>query len=279
MIVVELQLATIKFCITFEDVGLGSKFKAAFENGNLGASVRQVVNVKILGHGEYCILIDNNAICAGLTAKEAVFQLTLIFGTALRDDITETFCTLHASSVLIGERAVSLLGASGAGKSTLALLLAQYGCYIGDEYACLDLENGLLRHEYYPIQLKEGSRYLFPLLPFDDALALRGDSSVNSYLIPLNSVEHDELAYCHGRRLGALIFPQFNEQCTKTTISRLSIAELPSVLLVSAKNRETPQALFCRFVRFIALNSITVISIEFRCGIDAASELANYLKD
>lgn len=74
----------------------------------------------------------------GLLAAEMAMNLQLALGE-------RRFLLLHAATVERDGRAIVLTGESGAGKSTLAALLATRGWRLmGDEFALLDPETGLL---------------------------------------------------------------------------------------------------------------------------------------
>ena len=72
------------------------------------------------------------------------------------------FLLLHASAVERDGRALLMTGHSGAGKSTLAALLGERGWrFLGDEFALLDLEDGVLHPFPRAISLKNEAAYLF----------------------------------------------------------------------------------------------------------------------
>ncbi|TMJ19407.1 MAG: HprK-related kinase A [Alphaproteobacteria bacterium] len=74
----------------------------------------------------------------GLLAAEMGMNLQMALGQ-------KNWLLLHAASVEKDGRALILTGESGAGKSTLAALLGERGWRLmGDEFALLDLESGML---------------------------------------------------------------------------------------------------------------------------------------
>ena len=87
----------------------------------------------------------------GLLAAEMGMNLQMALGQ-------KRFLLLHAATAERGRRAVILTGESGAGKSTLAALLGERGWRLmGDEFALLDCESGMLHPFPRAISLKNGS--------------------------------------------------------------------------------------------------------------------------
>jgi HprK-related kinase A len=84
----------------------------------------------------------------GLVAAEMAMNLQM----ALAE---RRFLLLHAASVERDGRAMILTGESGAGKSTLSALLGESGWrFMGDEFALLEPETGLLHPFPRPVSLK-----------------------------------------------------------------------------------------------------------------------------
>ena len=87
----------------------------------------------------------------GLLAAEMGMNLQMALGQ-------KRFLLLHAASVERQGKALILTGESGAGKSTLAALLGERGWRLmGDEFALLDCETGLLHPFPRAVSLKNGS--------------------------------------------------------------------------------------------------------------------------
>ncbi|HYD38301.1 MAG TPA: HprK-related kinase A [Allosphingosinicella sp.] len=91
----------------------------------------------------------------GLIAAEMGMNLQMALGQ-------KRFLLLHAASVERDGRALLMTGHSGAGKSTLGALLGERGWrFMGDEFALLDLERGLLHPFPRAASLKNESLGLF----------------------------------------------------------------------------------------------------------------------
>jgi HprK-related kinase A len=84
----------------------------------------------------------------GLVAAEMAMNLQMALGE-------RRFLLLHAASVEKDGLALILTGESGAGKSTLSALLGEAGWrFMGDEFALLEPETGLLHPFPRPVSLK-----------------------------------------------------------------------------------------------------------------------------
>ena len=91
----------------------------------------------------------------GLLAAEMGMNLQMALGQ-------KRFLLLHAASVEKDGRALLMTGHSGAGKSTLAALLGERGWrFMGDEFALLDLDDGILHPFPRAVSLKNESLDLF----------------------------------------------------------------------------------------------------------------------
>jgi HprK-related kinase A len=91
----------------------------------------------------------------GLLAAEMGMNLQMALGQ-------KSFLLLHAASAEKDGRAIVMTGHSGAGKSTLGALLGERGWrFMGDEFALLGLEDGLLHPFPRAVSLKNESVGLF----------------------------------------------------------------------------------------------------------------------
>jgi HprK-related kinase A len=117
---------------------------------------RRLIRPSVAIHGDY-ILPDAAPLPLeqGLLAAEMGMNLQMALGQ-------KRYLLLHAGTVERDGRALLLTGASGAGKSTLAALLGEAGWrFMGDEFALLDPETGLLHAFPRAISLKNQSLALF----------------------------------------------------------------------------------------------------------------------
>ena len=84
----------------------------------------------------------------GLVAAEMAMNLQMALGE-------RRFLLLHAATVEKNGRALIITGESGAGKSTLSAMLGERGWrFMGDEFALLDPDTGMLHPFPRPISLK-----------------------------------------------------------------------------------------------------------------------------
>jgi HprK-related kinase A len=91
------------------------------------------------------------ALSHGLLAAEMAMNLQMALGE-------RRFLLLHAATVEKDGKALILTGESGSGKSTLSALLMGKGWrFMGDEFALIDPETGLLHPFPRPISLKNAS--------------------------------------------------------------------------------------------------------------------------
>lgn len=113
---------------------------------------RRWIRPSVAIRGDY--VLPNAAplpLAQGLLAAEMGMNLQMALGQ-------KRFLLLHAASVEREGRALLLTGHSGAGKSTLGALLGERGWrFMGDEFALLGLEDGLLHPFPRAVSLKNES--------------------------------------------------------------------------------------------------------------------------
>jgi HprK-related kinase A len=116
--------------------------------------IRRWLRPSVAIRGDY-ILPDAAplALAHGLLAAEMGMNLQMALGQ-------KRYLLLHASAVERDGKAVLMTGASGSGKSTLAAMLGEHGWrFMGDEFALLDLQTGMLHPFPRAISLKNQAIY------------------------------------------------------------------------------------------------------------------------
>ena len=113
---------------------------------------RRFIRPSVAIRGDY-ILPDAAplSLAHGLLAAEMGMNLQMALGQ-------KRYLLLHAATVEKDGRALIMTGESGAGKSTLAALLGERGWRLmGDEFALLDMDNGMLLPFPRAVSLKNGA--------------------------------------------------------------------------------------------------------------------------
>ena len=138
----------------------------------------------------------------GLLAAEMGMNLQMALGQ-------RRYLLLHAGAVERDGRALLLTGESGSGKSTLSALLGERGWrFLGDEFALLDVETGLLHPFPRAVSLKNEAVRLFDAVGGDRLLPILEGT-------PKGTIRHlrpgaDAIARMHEPAAPALIlFPRF----------------------------------------------------------------------
>ena len=183
-------------------------------------------DISVRGFGPYSVSGTGAFDGVNLSRTNVVFRITLVVGAEIRSHVSESRCTMHASTAVVGGKAVCFLGVPGSGKSTLALLLGNQEKYMGDEYAFLDFQAAQVCHPRYPVQIKPGSRMLFPKRLFDRAVAVDGGDLSESFLVPFADIE----AYVTsetGKPVGAFVFPHYVSGVLAARVIEPSASDLP----------------------------------------------------
>jgi hypothetical protein len=97
-----------------------------------------------------CLVVDRNYAWQAVVAQLAVNTVLL-----LQNDLW----FFHASSVVIGDRGVMIVGEKGSGKTTLSLALAARShAFLGDEYAAVCTKTGQLLPFRRAVSIRPGAR-------------------------------------------------------------------------------------------------------------------------
>ena len=141
----------------------------------------------------------------GLLAAEMGMNLQMALGQ-------KQYLLLHAASVEKAGRALILTGESGAGKSTLAALLGERGWRLmGDEFALLGLDDGLLRPFPRAVSLKNGAIRVMEREAEPDRFGPRLDGTPKGSIRHLRPNADALAAMAEPARPALILFPRFGE--------------------------------------------------------------------
>jgi HprK-related kinase A len=153
----------------------------------------------------------------GLLAAEMGMNLQMALGQ-------KTFLLLHAASVEKDGRALILTGESGAGKSTLAALLGERGWRLmGDEFALLGLDDGLLRPFPRAVSLKNGAIRVMEGEAAPERFGPRLDGTPKGTIRHLRPNEHALGAMDEPARPALILFPRFGEAAAVRAVGQAEI--------------------------------------------------------
>ena len=158
---IPLRTCAFDFCAEDASVVLLASRALKVTGETVGASsARLRHSISVGGFGPYELRVDGSLI-GREPDRAAVFTAIMRHIEAgLLDDLGESDCAMHASSVSYRGRQVVFTGASGSGKTSMALVFSRYGSFLGDECGFLDMELGSLRYEPLPFQLKAANSAL-----------------------------------------------------------------------------------------------------------------------
>ena len=150
----------------------------------------------------------------GLLAAEMGMNLQMALGQ-------KQYLLLHAASVEKDGRALILTGESGAGKSTLAALLGERGWRLmGDEFALLGLEDGLLRAFPRAVSLKNGAIAVMEREAAPDRFGPRLEGTPKGAIRHLRPNATAVAAMEAPARPILILFPRFGEAAAARPVGR-----------------------------------------------------------
>ena len=153
----------------------------------------------------------------GLLAAEMGMNLQMALGH-------KSFLLLHAASVEKGGRALILTGESGAGKSTLAALLGERGWRLmGDEFALLGLDDGLLRPFPRAVSLKNGAIRVMEAEAASDRFGPRLDGTPKGTIRHLRPNRRALGGMDEPARPALILFPRFGEAAAVRPVGQAEI--------------------------------------------------------
>jgi len=179
---------------------------------------RRFIRPSVAIRGDY-ILPDAVplSLAHGLLAAEMGMNLQMALGQ-------KRYLLLHAATVEKDGRALVMTGESGAGKSTLAALLGERGWRLmGDEFALLDMDNGLLLPFPRAVSLKNGAIAVMEAEVDAARFGPRLDGT------PKGAIRHmrpngDALSRMgEGARPALILFPRFGEAAAVRAVGQAEV--------------------------------------------------------
>jgi hypothetical protein len=267
------------FRLIFEDCVLADNFAATFGAASpYEERSDRIIEITGKGNMPYSVRLDGKTVRNGLSRDEAAYTVSRVFGDDICSHVSASVCVMHAASVLIDDTVVSFSGASGSGKTTLSLFFSEYGSYVGDEYAILDMETGRLWHEQHPFQLKESNAaLLIPDIASPAVLAVQGEFG-RAYYASLAFTNRKNAKHTERFKLGVLVFPLFDPGYGQTVINNLPMSKLPDVVLQSLMGQAPPSLLLGRFIKMAARERLKFLEIRFSDGAGAAEKLYAHIQ-
>lgn len=282
---VTIELGLNLFRIIAEDETIISALRTVFQTATASLYLEENTQSKkdirtiIITKNPSEIILDGTRISTNSDQANILHTITLIFGDAIRNNASRDKATIHGSTARLSGKTLCFIGRSGSGKTTLAIKAGKKGSYIGDEYATINLVNGTISHERYPLQIKMEALHLFekPAIA-DQGIMLRNEEGRQSYLVNPDMLftkehyaceEHDFLDY--------FVLPQFNPSLSKTYITEERYSHSLVQLLQAASNGEKPSCLAYRLLKIASVADIKIISLIYRNSDEAIGKLEEFL--
>jgi len=153
----------------------------------------------------------------GLLAAEMGMNLQMALGQ-------KDYLLLHAASVEKAGQALILTGESGAGKSTLAALLGERGWRLmGDEFALLDPETGLLHPFPRAVSLKNGAIAVMEREAGPERFGPRLDGTPKGAIRHLRPNAAALAAMDEPARPALVLFPRFGDAAAVRAVGRAEL--------------------------------------------------------
>ena len=157
------------------------------------------------------------ALAHGLLAAEMGMNLQMALGQ-------KSYLLLHAATVEKDGQALILTGESGAGKSTLAAMLGERGWRLmGDEFALLGLEDGLLRAFPRAVSLKNGAIRVMESEVPAERFGPRLEGTPKGAIRHLRPNQRALAAMAEPARPRLILFPRFGAEAAARSVGQAEI--------------------------------------------------------
>lgn len=271
-----IKMGNSVFDLAIDDDSLASRVRYSFADCIASEDVlaQSFDSISIKGKGCYAVYRQGELLASNLTEGQLAMGLTRLFCSTLRNIRLPNECSLHASTAVVDGRAVCFMGSSGSGKSSMSLFVSRYGSYCGDEYAVMDYSKGTIRHEPYPIQVKDSACGLYPHVEYTRCLSLDNEGVFSSYLVPCRDMVTAPVDFSSWYPIKAIVLPRFEAELKdKARVEPIRIGDLPRLLLSSAANDDLPSVLLRKILSCVSAANIPFYSLVYSDGNAAAKQL------
>ena len=213
--------------------------------------------------------------------QELAGALLFEIGEAICTEIRDNEYIFHAAAVELDDQLLLLSGLPGSGKSTLAYTLSEYGFFVGDEYAHIDVFTGEVWSDYFPLQLKKGNPFLQCFGKSEMVEAVDPYSGLEGFYISADSINKGLCTSdCRSKYKKAIIcFPHYDSDYGKPVVSPVRIEMLPGLLLSGLIGKEPRHIMLQRMIKMLASNRFRLFEISFSDAKEAAACLCEHVND
>ncbi len=194
---------------------------------------------------------------------KAVGAFDDIVDQLIKGNVRDDEVLVHASTCVKDGKALSFIGLSGAGKTTLAFMLAKHFGFqeLGDEYAFLNYETGSVSHEFHPLQIKRESPLFSVCQDGAASFYLESAQGANCRIAPPSDfgLSFSNASY----PLDSLIFPLFQQGVCAPALNRVSVGDLPELLMASVQRNGSGGDLFRRLASVLAKCGVRLYSLSY----------------
>lgn len=261
---------------SFDDHALASRFKRAYGLRETdGRSSGVWFETRRDGAGFYSLASSNGENARG-GLEHVLGSIDESLDKMIRMQVDERTCSLHASSSAVLGSAVACAGVSGSGKTTLALALAAVGDgLIGDEYAFLDLDTGMLEHEAHPVQVKVDCGTAAEENAVGSGLGMVSRWGVST--VAKSPADAGARFLPGSHRLKMIVFPRFDSSANGASLFKVPIAALPQMLLTSAVGGGGRVQLFKAMTRLASKGGVGFCEARYNDADEAAKAIVSLL--
>ena len=252
------------FIINFEDNEFGVLFNEVFKTKRIFYNKSsETLYVRGNQNCGYTLYKKDQFIMRLNSREETVNCIAKVIGRDFCSCVNASLFVMHASCVCINGKIIAFSGASGSGKTTLSLFFSEYGHYVGDEYAFLDIDKGFMWTEEHPFQVKKSNETV--LQRIDDKYKIKTECVPfgEAYYISLDSINYSPVGSIDKIPLKVIVYPHFDISCKNASINRLPAGKIPKLVLESLMGEQTPSVILNAFIHMIQVHKIPLFELIY----------------